>query len=75
MTCGTPSVPHGRAGRADADAAGVDGPPDHTTTLIYADYAPSAGEADLVERAFGHSARVRAAEPASRVAGEGQYNA
>ena len=25
---------------------------DYRTTLIYADYAPSAGEAELVERAF-----------------------
>ena len=25
---------------------------DYKTTLIYADYAPSAGEAELVERAF-----------------------
>jgi hypothetical protein len=25
---------------------------DYRTTLIYADYAPSAGEAELIERAF-----------------------
>jgi integrase len=30
---------------------------DFKTTLIYADYQPSAGEADLVERAFGQGAK------------------
>jgi hypothetical protein len=30
---------------------------DFKTTLIYADYQPSAGEAELVERAFGRGAK------------------
>ena len=30
---------------------------DFKTTLIYADYQPSAGEAELVERAFGQGAK------------------
>ena len=36
---------------------------DFKTTLIYADYQPSAGEAELVERAFGGERRT-AGEPA-----------
>jgi hypothetical protein len=31
---------------------------DFKTTLIYADYQPSAGEANLVERAFGQGAKL-----------------
>jgi integrase len=30
---------------------------DFKTTLIYADYQPSAGEAELIERAFGQGAK------------------
>ena len=40
---------------------------DYKTTLIYADYAPSAHERELVERAFGGGLRPDAAKPTEGV--------
>jgi hypothetical protein len=39
-------------------AAACGGHRDFATTLIYADYQPSKGEAELVERAFAPDARI-----------------
>lgn len=44
--------PHGRGGGADAHAQEWMGHRDFKTTLIYADYAPSANEAEIVNGAF-----------------------
>lgn len=43
----------GRRWCPNADASGVDGPPRLQDDAIYADYAPSAHERELIERAFG----------------------